>query len=111
MQGYDNEKALAYIQKSIDRKVFSAIGPLVDSILRQAQALDLRYMREAGVLDAEGWAGAGDYDEDDAIDYIVEEIVKLRGLDDEQAVLAARVVDAYMGAQEAFLKKEGLAEE
>ena len=110
MQGYDSEKAFRYIKKNIDAKSFSDLGPDMDSILRQAQALDLRFMRESNVLDAEGFAGDGYYDEDEAFEYIVEEIVKLRGLDDEQAVLAAALVDAYMGAQDAFLRKAGLAE-
>ena len=110
MQGYDNEKALAYIKKSIDTKSFSELGPSIDSYLRQSQDLDLRYMRENDVLDADGFSGDGYYDEDEAFEYIVEEIVKLRGLDDEQAILAAAIVDAYMAAQDAFLRKEGLVE-
>ncbi len=109
MRGYDAEDALRYIQKNINRKGFSDLGPRVDGYLRQAQELDLRYMRETGVLDAEGYEGDGEYDEDEAFEYIVEEIVKLRGLDDEAAVLAASVVDAYMAAQDAYLRKMGLA--
>ena len=108
MQGYNEEKALDYIKKSVNRKGFAELGPAVDSYLAQAQALDLRYMRESGVLDGEGYEGDGFYDDDEAFEYIVEEIVKIRGLNDEQAILAASVVDEYMAAQEAFLKKEGL---
>lgn len=110
MQGYDMEKALAYIQRNVSRKGFAELGPTADSYLRQAQELDLRYMREAGVIDGEGFEGEGYYDDDEAFEFIVEEIVHTRGLDDEAAILAASVVDAYMGAQEAYLRKEGLAE-
>lgn len=110
MQGYDAEKALAYVGRAIDRKAFSQLGPAVDSYLRQAQDLDLKFMRECGVLDAEGYAGDGEYDEDEAMEYIVEEIVRLRGLDDDEALLAAGLVDAYLLAHDAFLRKEGLAE-
>ena len=109
MQGYDSEKALRYIKRNIDSRAFSALGPALDSILRQAQEADLRYMRENSVLDEDGFEGDGYYDEDEAFEYIVEEIVRLRGLDDDQAILAAAVVDAYRGAQDAFLRSEGLA--
>lgn len=109
MQGYDQEKALDFIKRTVNRKGFAELGPAVDGYLQQAQALDLQYMQENGVLDAEGYEGEGYYDDDEAFEFIVEEIVKVRGLGDEEAVLAASVVDAYMGAQEAFLRKEGLA--
>lgn len=108
MQGYDAEKALEFIQKRVNRKPFAALGNAVDGILRQAQALDLRYMRENAVIDEGGFAGDGFYDDDEAFEEIVEEIVKLRGLSDEQAVLAAALVDQYMAAQEDFLRRQGL---
>lgn len=109
MQGYDREKALAFIRRTVNRKGFAELGPAVDSYLGQAQELDMRYMQEAGVLDADGYEGEGYYDDDEAFEFIVEEIVRTRGLDDDAAILAASVVDAYMGAQEAYLQKEGLA--
>lgn len=108
MQGYDADKALAFIQRTVNRKPFAELGPQIDGYLRQAQSLDLEYMRENGVLDANGFSGESSYDEDEAFEYIVEEIARTRGLDDEATALAASVVDAYMGAQDAFLRKEGL---
>lgn len=110
MQGYDAEKALAYIQRNVNRKSFSELGPSIDGYLRQAQELDLLFMRDMGVLDDAGYMGDADYDEDEAFEYIVEEITRIRGLSDEAAILVASVVDAYMGAQDAFLKQEGLRE-
>ncbi len=109
MQGYDAEDALRFVARTIGRKGFAELGPKVDGYLRQAQELDLRFMRKTGVLDAEGYEGDGEYDEDEAFEYIVEEIVRLRGLNDEEAVLAASLVNAYMAAQDAYLRKNGLA--
>lgn len=108
MQGYDEEKALAYITKTIDRSSFRELGPSILGYVRQAQALDLQYMHENDVLDAEGYMGDGYYDEDDALEYIVDEIVKMRGLNEEQAMLVACLVDAYMGVQDAYLRMTGL---
>ncbi len=110
MQGYNEEEALRYIARSIDRKAFSEIGPSIDGMLRQAQALDLRYMRENDVIDGDGFMGDGFYDDDEAFEFIVEEIVRMRGLNEEGAVLVASLIDAYMSAHDAFLRKAGLAE-
>lgn len=108
MQGYDAEKALAYIAKSINRSSFRELGPSIQGYLRQAQALDLQYMHENDVLDSEGYMGDGYYDEDEAFEFIVEEIVKMRGLNEEQAMLVACLVDAYRNAQDAYLQRTGL---
>lgn len=110
MQGYDQEKALAFIRRTVKRKAFDELGPGIDGYLAQAQALDLQYMREAGVLDEAGYEGDGFYDDDEAMEFIVEEIVKIRGLDEDEAILVASLVDAYLGAQEAYLQKEGLSQ-
>ena len=111
MQGYNQEDALRAIARSIDRKQFSELGPSIDGILRQAQALDLQFMHDTGVLDADGYAGDGYYDDDEAFEFIVEEIVRQRDCNEEQAVLVAAVVDAYMGAQAAYLHRMGLEAE
>lgn len=111
MQGYDAEKALAFIRKSIPDKPFLELGPQIEGYIRQAQTLDMQFMQDNAVIGADGYAGDGYYDDDEAFEYIVEEIVHVRGLSDEQAVLVASLVDAYMGAQDAFMRKEGLVSE
>ncbi len=111
MQGYDNEEAIRFIARNIDRKAFVELGPSIEGYLRQAQELDLKYMHDTGVLDEEGFEGDGFYDDDEAFEFIVEEIVRMRGLNEEQAVLVASLVDAYMGAQDAYLRKMGLSGE
>lgn len=111
MQGYDADKALAYIAKTVNRKPFASLGPQIEGYLRQAQELDLQFMRETDVLDADGYEGDGYYDDDEAFEYILDEMVRTRGLGEEEAMLAASLLDAYMGAHEAFLEKEGLADD
>ena len=108
MQGYNAEEALIYIEKQVDRASFRELGPSIRGYLRQAQELDMRFMHEHNVLDAEGYMGDGYYDEEEAIEYIVDEIVKMRGLNEEQEMLVACLVDAYLSAQERYLKTTGL---
>lgn len=110
MQGYDAERALAYIQKNVNRKGLSELGPAIDGYLAQAQALDLQFMRESGVLDENGFEGDMPYDDDEAFEFILDEIVRVRGLGEEQEILVASLLDAYMSAHDAFLHAEGLVD-
>ena len=65
MQGYDREAALRYISKKVDPSAHKAFSPReVESLLRKAQELDLKYMEEAGVL-VDGVAGDSFYDDDE----------------------------------------------
>lgn len=107
MQGYDANEALSYIKSAIDRKPFAELCG-IDGYLSQAQALDIDYMHESGALDADGFEGDAYYDDDDAFEYIVEEIIRLRGLSEDEGILVASLVDAYMRAQDAYLRKTGL---
>ena len=108
MQGYDQEAALRFITSKVDKGAHKAFSPReIDSLLRKAQELDLRYMQEAGVL-VDGVAGDNFYDDDEAFEYISENLLKLYGGSDEVAGQILSLVDEYMDLQEAFLEQSGL---
>ena len=71
---------------------------------------DMAYMHEAGVLDADGYAGDAYYEDDEAIEYIVESLAAKNSLDPEQAVKLAALVDDYLDAQQMFLESQGMVE-
>ena len=74
-------------------------------LLSRIQALDVAYMRQAGVLDDEGFAD-GEYDDDDAFEQIVDGLAEQVG--DEEATRLGELVDAYMEATEDFFEEEGV---
>ena len=84
------------------RKVFSPRE--VESLLRKAQELDLQYMEEAGVL-VDGVAGDSFYDDDEAFEYISENLLKLFGGGEETAGQILALVDDYMDLQEEYLEQ------
>ena len=71
---------------------------------------DMAYMHEAGVLDDDGYAGDAYYEDDEAIEYIVESLAAKNALDPEQAVKLAALVDDYLDAQQMFLESQGMVE-
>ena len=108
MQGYDREAALRYISKKVDPSAHKAFSPReVESLLRKAQELDLKYMEEAGVL-VDGVAGDSFYDDDEAFEYISENLLKLFGGGEETAGQILALVDDYMDLQEEYLEQAGL---
>ena len=98
----------ATISKKVDPSAHKAFSPReVESLLRKAQELDLKYMEEAGVL-VDGVAGDSFYDDDEAFEYISENLLKLFGGGEETAGQILALVDDYMDLQEEYLEQAGL---
>ncbi len=111
MIGYDREEALSFILARIHRKDHEELGEELEKLIAQAIDADTAFMHESGVLDEEGYAGEGYYEEDEAFEYMVERLAADNDLSPEQAVKVAALIDDYMDAQEAYLRYKGLAEE
>ena len=109
MQGYEREKALAYMMTHLNYGAHKELGDLIDSLLAQCIDADMTYMHEAGVLDDEGFSGGEWYEEDDAFEFIVDRIAQQNAFTPEQAVSAALLVNEFMDLQAAFMEKAGLA--
>ena len=110
MRGYDREAALAFIVPQIDRHYHKELADKIPELIAMAIDADMAYMHRAGVLDEEGNAGDSYYEDDEALEAIVEDIVAHEDLTPEQAVKVAALVDDYMDLQQAFLESCGLVE-
>jgi hypothetical protein len=75
------------------------------AFVSQAVEADFAYMNREGLLleDAEGF-----YDDDEAFDYIVQQIAAQGRLDEEDALAMAEMVNLYMEAMERYMDEEGL---
>ena len=110
MQGYDKEAAVGFITGHIDKSAHKGFSPReLDALLRQAVELDLKYMEENGVI-VDGVAGDNFYDDDDAFEYISENLIKLYGGNDQTAMRICALVDDYMDLQERYMEQAGLVE-
>lgn len=110
MNGYDREEAIAFMKQRVDRKAHAALADQIDSLLGQCIDADMDFMFKTGVLDEDGNGGDAYYEDDDAIEFMVEAIVKANKLTPEQAVKVASLVDDYMDLQQDYLESKGLVE-
>ena len=110
MYGYDKQEALAYMVKRVHEKDHPDLAGRIEALLSQAIDADMAYMHEAGVLDEDGYAGEGYYEDDEAFEAIVEALVAAGDLSAEQAVKVASLVAEYMDLQQAYLERKGLVD-
>ena len=108
MNGYDKEEALAFMRKGINRKEHASLAERIDELLDQCIDADMEFMFNTGVLDEDGNGGDEYYEDDDAIEFMVEKLAAANRLDPEQAVKLASLVDDYMDLQQAYLESKGL---
>ena len=93
MQGYDQEAAVRYITGKIDRSAHKGFSPSqIDSLLRKAVEYD------------------SFYDDDEAFEYISDNLCKVFGGNDETAMRICALVDDYMDLQEEYMEQSGLVE-
>jgi len=110
MAGYDRDEAIAFICKTINRKEHKALADQIDTLIPQCIDADMEFMFKTHVLDADGNAGDNYYEDDDAIEYMVEKLAAANDLTPEQAVKLASLVDDYMDCQQVYLESKGLVE-
>ena len=109
MQGYDLDAAVRQIGKAIG-KAAKAAPDAAEAFARRAIEADMRYMHENGVLDDEGLMGGGEYDDDDAFEFLFAQMTD--GVEDDDEVgRIAQMLDSYMEAQQDFMEESGLTDD
>ena len=110
MNGYDKQEALAFMVKRIRAKDHPELAGRIEELLSQAIDADMAYMRDADVLDEEGNAGDGYYEDDEAFEFIVETLAAGNDFSGEEAVKMASLIADYMDLQQAYLESKGLVD-
>lgn len=103
MKAFDSEALLRFVCSKIPPKEHPAWASRLVPVLRQIIKLDVSYMRSQGALTQAGLYAQAAYDEDEALEEILDEIVRLGGLNEAQELDLAVLLDAYMAAREAYL--------
>lgn len=110
MNGYDKQEALTFMVKRIHAKDHPELAGQIETLLSQAIDADMTYMHDADVLDAEGNAGEGYYEDDEAFEFIVETLAASNDFSAEEAVKMASLIADYMDLQQAYLESKGLVD-
>ena len=111
MNGYDKEEALRFILSRINAKEHRELADGIERFIRQAIDADIAFMHQTGVLDEDGNAGGEYYEDDDAFEYMVEDLVAKNDLTPEQAVKVASLIDDFMDFQQEYMEYKGLVDE
>lgn len=107
MEFFDFDAAAAYIVPRVKKDLGKDFALDVDKLVRLALELDLAYMIEEGVIDESGDAGEGEYDEDEAFEYILDALTVRMGLDDDGEMDAAEALDAFTAYEAEYFEKAG----
>ncbi len=110
MRGYDKDAAVKFITRCIRKSDHPALSEQIDTLIPQMIDADMAYMHAAGVLDEDGYAGDAYYEDDEAIESIVDALAKKNGYDADMAVKLAALAADYLDAQQLFLDSQGMVE-
>ena len=108
MKGYDRAEAVAFMLGRLNTAEFKPLAAQADTLINQAIDADLAYMLSAGVLEKDGTMGGAYYDDDDAFEFMLDEIGKKRRSNDRELDMIASFIDQYMDLQQAYLEDKGL---
>lgn len=113
MQGYDRDEALALIEKllraDMGKSGFKALEGELSALLALLIDAHLSYLHVCGALDESGDTGEGEYDEDEAFEYLLD-AVSLGRPEKDMGALAA-LIDAFLPAQDAYMAQAELVGE
>ena len=108
MKGYDRAEAVAFMLNKLNTAEFKPLAAQAETLINQAIDADFAYMLSAGVLEKDGTMGGAYYDDDDAFEFMLDEIGKKRKSNDRELDMIASFIDQYMDLQQAYLEDKGL---
>ena len=110
MKGYDVEAAKAFILTNLDKKMFRSLSTKLPELIAEMIEFDLHFMKVTGVIDENGEQGENEYDDDEAFEYIYDAWLSDHPENDDEDMLIASLLNAYMDLQYQFLCNNGLTD-
>ncbi len=102
MQGYEMDKAVPFIAKAMRKAGHKEPQDELVAFIRRAIEADMQYMLDTGVIDADGYMGEGEYDDDDAFEALLD-VLGEDADDEDEMNRIAQLLDSYMAAQQDFM--------
>ena len=108
MLGLDAADCAAAVAKTLDWRRCGALraqaAPLCDALVEG----QLAYLHACGALDESGDTGEGEYDEDEAVEGILERLTVRFPQAEEQPALYCALIDAFLPTFDDYLLTHGL---
>ena len=89
-----------YVERHINRATFKSIVYELPADIAELSDHYTAILLENGVIDENGCETEMDFDEDDLIDTMLERFLAVHPNEDEQEVLYAKLIDAYLALVE-----------
>ncbi|MBR3750998.1 MAG: hypothetical protein IKK58_04420 [Clostridia bacterium] len=107
MEGFDQKTAQQMLD-AMKEDGLSVNMKVMKSIVAGALEAELEYLRKVGILTAKGEFKDGEYDDDDAFDFITEELCKK--LPDCDAYVITDYLEYYFDYHDQVLTENGILE-
>lgn len=108
MLGLDAPDCAAFAARKLDWKRCRALQPQADALCAALVDAHVAYMHACGALDETGDTGEGEYDEDEAVEYLLDALLRDFPADDSHAGLYCALIDAFLPAFDDYLLTHGL---
>ena len=108
MLGLDPVECAEHVFQNLDWRRCSALkadGKQLCAALVQAQ---IDYLHSCGALDENGDTSEGEYDEDDAVEFLLDALLRAFPVPAERETLYCTLIDAFLPAMDDYLLSQDL---
>ena len=108
MLGLDAADCAACVAGRLDWKRCRELKPLASALCAALVEAHVAYMHACGALDESGDTGEGEYDEDEAVEFLLDALLRGFPADESRAGLYCALIDAFLPAFDDYLLTHGL---
>ncbi len=108
MLGLDARDCAAYVEKRLDWKRCKELKLQASRLCPALVEGQVGYLHACGALDDAGDTGEGEYDEDEAVEYLLDALLRDFPADDGRAGLYCALIDAFLPVFDDYLLANGL---
>ncbi|MBQ9299087.1 MAG: hypothetical protein IJ214_01105 [Clostridia bacterium] len=108
MLGLDAADCAAYAARKLDWKRCKDLQSQAAALCALLVDAHVGYMHACGALDQTGDTGEGEYDEDEAVEFLLEALLNACPADEDRAGLYCALIDAFLPVFDDYLLAHGL---
>lgn len=108
MLGLDQKDAAAAIARRMDWKRYLELRFQMEAFAEALVTAQVDYLHACGALDDDGDTGEGEYDEDEAVEFILDALLRAFPGDDDRAALYCAMIDDFLPLFDDYLYSVGL---
>ncbi|MBQ9196813.1 MAG: hypothetical protein IJ157_06170 [Clostridia bacterium] len=108
MLGLDAADCAAWAAQRLDWKRCGGLKLQADALCAALVQAHVDYLHACGALDGDGDTGEGEYDEDEAVEFLLDALLRSFPADDRRAGLYCALIDAFLPLFDDYLLAHGL---